>query len=133
MNFMYRFMRFISGRYGIDRLFYVIFTIAAILAFLNCFIHSLVLQLLVYLLTFYGFFRIFSRNFSARAAEDRAICGVLDRLKKKAEIYRRRKADTTHIYKKCPHCKAVLRLPKRQGKHQTVCPKCEHRFSVKVK
>ena len=54
------------------------------------------------------------------------------------EIYRRyniakqRKADRDHVYKKCPNCRAVLRLPRRKGRHTTICPKCKKEFRVYV-
>ena len=30
----------------------------------------------------------------------------------------------THVYRKCPHCKAQIRLPKVKGEHKCACPKC---------
>ncbi len=132
MNFRYKLMQFMSGRYGIDRLFYILFAISAVLAFLNCFIHSIILQLVIYGITFYAFFRVLSRNTTARARENRTVTGFVGTLKKKSETARQRAADTTHIYKKCPKCRAVLRLPRRKGKHETVCPKCGNRFRVRV-
>ncbi len=132
MNFRYRLMRFMAGRYGLDRMFYLLFGVAAVLAFLNCFVHSWILQLIVYGITFYAFFRVLSRNTYARARENRATTEFVERIRKSGETARQRAADTTHIYKKCPRCKAVLRLPRRKGKHQTVCPKCGNKFSVRV-
>lgn len=132
MNFRYRLMQFMSGRYGVDKMFYVIFAVSAVLAFLNIFIRSGILQLIVYLLMFYALFRVLSRNHSARLAENRVVTGWINRLMRFIETRRARSADTTHIYKKCPRCKAVLRLPRRKGKHTTVCPKCSNKFTVRV-
>ncbi len=133
MNFRYRFMQFMSGRYGVDTLFYALFIVAAALAFLNIFLHIWVLQLIVYGLCFYALFRYLSRNTYARAAENRKFSEFLNKLKRNSEIARQRKADLYHVYRKCPNCRAVLRLPRRVGKHTTVCPKCSHEFSVKVR
>ncbi len=132
MNFRYKLMQFMSGRYGIDKMFYLLFAVAAVLAFLNCFFHSLILQMIVYAITFYAFFRVVSRNTYARAKENRIVMGWVERLRRRGETARQRAADRTHIYKKCPRCRAVLRLPRRRGKHQTVCPKCQNKFSVRV-
>ena len=33
---------------------------------------------------------------------------------------------------KCEHCRAVLRLPKKPGKHTVRCPQCNKTFSVKI-
>ena len=132
MNFRYRLMQFLSGRYGVDTLFYVLFVLSAILAFINCFLRLWPLQLVVYAIMFYAIFRMFSRNISARTKENRIVTGWLFKLKNNMATRKSRKADVTHIYKKCPNCKATLRLPRKKGKHKTVCPKCSHKFSVRV-
>lgn len=38
----------------------------------------------------------------------------------------------THVYRKCPYCRAVLRLKKIRGKHRAACPRCGKSFDVKV-
>ena len=132
MNFRYKLMQFMSGRYGVDSLFYVLFAAAAILSIVNCFVRSLVLHFVVYAIIIYAFFRIMSRNIEARRKENQTLNILSVKLKEKQNIRRRRKADYTHVYKKCPNCHAVLRLPRRKGKHSTVCPKCSKRFTVRV-
>ena len=133
MNFRYKLAQFMAGRYGIDKLFYVLLGLSIVLAFVNCFIHSYIIQILVYGTEVYAVFRVLSRNIAARSKENRAIMGWLERIRKKAEQKRAQKADTLHIYKKCPKCHATLRLPHRVGKHKVVCPKCNFEFEVKVK
>lgn len=133
MNFRYRFMQFMSGRYGTDKLSYGIFITAAVLSFVNIIFRLLVLQLAVYALIIYGIFRMMSRNTEARSRENRFFCEKLDVFKRKKEFHNQKKADKFHVYKKCPACKAVLRLPHRIGNHKTVCPRCGREFSVKVK
>lgn len=137
MNFRYKLMRFMSGRYGVDSAFYVIVITAAVLEIINCFIFlapvRYVIQLVVYALMFFAIYRMFSRNFEARRRENRVIGGLVGNIKKKIELKRRCRADYTHIYRKCPACKAMLRLPRRPGKHNTVCPKCGNGFTVKVR
>lgn len=132
MNFRYKLMQFMSGRYGVDSLFYVLFAASAILSIVNCFVKSLVLQFVVYAIIIYAFFRIMSRNIEARRKENQAFNILSVKLKEKQNIRRRRKADYTHVYKRCPNCHAVLRLPRRKGKHSTVCPKCSRQFTVRV-
>lgn len=132
MNFRWRIMQFMSGRYGADSLFYVMFTVSAVLAFANIFVRSLVLQLIVYIIMLVAILRVMSRNINARARENRAVLGVLNKVRSVYGLHRQRKADYTHIYKKCPHCRAVLRLPRKKGKHTTVCPRCNKSFTVRV-
>ena len=49
------------------------------------------------------------------------------KLRKKKWAYRK-----THIYRKCPNCKAEIRLPKKKGKHVCTCPRCKKDFDVIV-
>ena len=71
------------------------------------------------------FFRMFSRNVIKRRRENEAFCGFFKLLRNRL---RDRK---THVYRKCPSCRAVLRLPRAKGKHTVVCPRCGNRFGVK--
>lgn len=132
MNFRWRLMQFMSGRYGADALFYVLFCISAALAFVNIFVRSIILQMVVYFIMIIAILRVLSRNISARSRENRAALSVINKIKSTYDLRRQRKADYTHIYKKCPHCRAVLRLPRKKGKHKTVCPRCNKPFTVRV-
>ncbi len=81
--------------------------------------------LLTLLLIVLIFFRMFSRNVAKRRRENETFCGFFRLLRNR---FRDRK---THVYRKCPKCRAVLRLPKAKGKHTVVCPRCKERFRVK--
>ena len=137
MNFRYKLMQFMQGRYGVDGMFYILIIIASVLAFINCFIFIMpirtVIQLIVYAIIFYAFFRALSKNIEARSRENRFAMRYIDKIKKQIQTKRQRRADTSHIYRKCPSCKAVLRLPHRIGKHKTTCPKCGKEFKVTVR
>jgi len=122
-----------SGRYGTDKLTNILLVTSMIVAFLNIFIRSYAVQILVYAVFMYALFRIFSRNIPARRRENAFVNEKLNFLKRKRELYNQQKNDKLHIYKKCPACKAVLRLPHRIGTHKTVCPRCGKQFTVKVK
>lgn len=76
-------------------------------------------------LVYWMFFRMFSRNIYKRRKENEKFCGFFKLCKNK---WKDRK---THVYRKCPKCKAVLRLPKAKGKHTVVCPRCKNRFEVR--
>lgn len=133
MNFRYRLMQFMSGRYGNDSLNTALLIMAAIVSFLNIIFRSSLIQILVYLLIIYAFYRMLSRNFEARRRENNWFNSKMIFLKKKKEIYEQQKNDQFHVYKKCPRCKAILRLPRRIGKHTTVCPRCSFEFKVNVR
>ena len=132
MNFRYRIMQFMSGRYGADTLFRILIYSAAVLAFVNCFVRTAVIQFIVYALVIVAILRFLSRNIEARRRENNAVTGLIYGLKNKIRVHKERKSDTTHIYRKCPKCRAVLRLPRKKGTHSTVCPKCKNTFKVRV-
>ena len=133
MNFRYRLMQFMSGRYGTDELTFGLLILGGVLSFINIIIRHPLLQLLVYGVIIYAFFRVLSRNTEARRKENRFFKQKLNIFKNRAELYKQRKNDKSHIYKKCPSCKAILRLPHRLGEHSTVCPRCGKEFKVKVR
>lgn len=133
MNFRYRLMQFMSGRYGIDKLFYGIIGAAMVISFINIFLRLWALQIIVYVLVFYALFRVLSRNIYARKKENDWFQNKLNFIKKRREFAEQKRADKFHIYRKCPACKATLRLPHRIGTHKTVCPRCNKEFTVKVR
>ena len=132
MNFKYKLMRFMSGRYGFDALFYALFFVAAILSVINVFFWTIWLQLIVDAILVYAFFRVLSRNIDARRRENQLFFHIKTRFQNWRIARRKQKADYTHVYRKCPKCRAVLRLPRRKGKHTTACPKCGNKFRVYV-
>lgn len=130
---------FMYGRYGGDTLNNVLLGLYIFLV-LAYYITSmflpmeattarLLLNLAYYLLTIplfiVIFFRMFSRNVVKRRRENDRFCGFFRLRRNKI---RDRK---THVYRKCPQCRAVLRLPRAKGKHHVVCPRCKKRFEVR--
>ncbi len=132
-----RLYRMMYGRYGSDTLnkvlLWVYVAVVVIYTILSLFITdpraSAVLMLCYLLLTalliVWIFFRMFSRNIPKRRRENERFCGFF-RLRRNK--FRDRK---THVYRKCPHCRAVLRLPRAKGRHAVICPRCKQRFEVK--
>ena len=129
-NALYRFM---YGRYGNDTLnkvllwtYIVLFIAYYILALLcpNPWV-SMLLLMLSSTVVVISLFRSFSRNITKRRAENQRFCNFW---KLRRNKFRDRK---THVYRKCPKCRAVLRLPKARGKHSVTCPACKHHFSVR--
>lgn len=128
-SWLYRLM---YGRYGSDTLNKVLMGVylAAVILYtvlsffiIDAFFH-LVYLLLTLTLVVVIFWRMFSRKIDKRRRENEKFCGFF-RLRRNK--FRDRK---THVYRKCPSCRAVLRLPKAKGKHHVVCPRCKNRFTV---
>ena len=128
-NWLYRLL---YGRYGSDTLnkvllgvyLAVVILYTVLSFFITDAIFSLVYLLLTLTLVIVIFWRMFSRKIEKRRRENEKFCGFF-RLRRNK--FRDRK---THIYRKCPSCRAVLRLPKAKGKHNVVCPRCKNRFTV---
>ena len=124
---------FFYGRYGNDTLNTVLTGIylswLITFSIIDIFVSSIVFSIIGWVVTVALFawvmFRMMSRNIYARRRENEKFCGFFKLQRNK---FRDRK---THVYRKCPSCKAVLRLPKSKGKHTVVCPRCKNRFEVK--
>ena len=144
MNFRSRIAKFLYGRYGADELYNFLFIVQIVLLFTGAVFTvfgmisdvftylSFGLYVIAFALFAWTVFRCLSRNIVKRQRENRAFLRLKSRLfgKKKNS----RPADTaTHIFRACPKCKSVLRLPRKEGKHTVKCPRCENRFNVKVK
>ena len=128
------FIRFMSGRYGgndkLGRLLMICY-IAAII--LNLFFRSLWLSGIALVLAVYYFFRAFSRNYPKRYAENQGYLKLESKVKAKFKLMKNRWRDRrTHVYRYCPFCKSVVRLPKKKGDHGVICPCCRREFRVKI-
>ena len=125
--------RFMYGRYGYDKLgktlFWVYLGLVIAYTVISFFVDSALLYVFYLMLSsalvIYIIYRAMSRNIVARRAENEKFCAFF---KLKRNKWRDRK---THVYRKCPSCKAVLRLPKAKGKHTVLCPRCKNRFEVR--
>ena len=117
--------RFMTGRYGTDKLNTVILTAGVIVCVVSLFIRSAIVDLaltfVAYGLMFWAMFRTFSRNTYKRYQENRRFLMLLDRLK-----------DRDHRYFDCPRCRQLVRVPKGKGKIAITCPKCKEKFIKKT-
>ena len=136
-NFKNKLYRFMYGRYGGDTLnkvllgVYVglVLTFSVVSLLVKNPLASLILNICYFAvsvaLVVWIFSRILSRNIQKRRRENERFCGFFRLIRNR---FRDRK---THVYRKCPKCRAVLRLPKAKGKHPVVCPRCKHHFEVR--
>ena len=117
--------RFMTGRYGTDKLNTVILTAGVIVCVVSLFIRSAIVDLaltfVAYGLMFWAMFRTFSRNTYKRYQENRRFLMLLDRIK-----------DRDHRYFDCPRCRQPVRVPKGKGKIAITCPKCKEKFIKKT-
>lgn len=134
---MYKLQQFMMGRNGSDGLnmFLLFLYMAIIIASLfvrNIVAHSILLGVAL-LVIIWNIFRTFSRNLYKRRKENAVFMGFFYRIKNFFVRGKRKwKERKIHKYKKCPACKAQLRLPKKNCTIQVTCPKCGNKFKMKV-
>ena len=147
-NFRDKLARFMYGRYGNDELYFALFVATLILLFTGAVCSVLghvafaltvigwVLYVCALALMVWTIYRTFSRNLSARQRENQAYLRLREKLRKPFRKAARPviPPDTdTHVFRACPHCSAVLRLPREAGRHTVRCPRCQKPFTVKVR
>ena len=124
-----KFYRFMQGRYGADELSKFLSGAAMVLIILNLLTKSGIFNLLFWGCLIYSYFRMFSKNYSARYAENQKFLALKNkwiyhwenqkRMREQKKIY--------HIYS-CPYCKQKIRIPKGKGTIIITCPKCKQEF-----
>ena len=115
--------RFMYGRYGSDRfnrflmVLYLIFWVLSVVfrGWTGLIFYALTTVTMVWTL-----FRMLSRNISRRQSENRWYLHQVTRLK---DIRRYR-------YRRCPHCRGMLRLPIKRGRRTVTCHRCRHQFKA---
>lgn len=120
------------GRYGQDELGKFILSLALILLIINLFVKTAALSAAALVLIIYSYYRIFSRDISARYAENKKFLTSLDPLRRKF-FSSKNKYDNRKVYKyiKCPKCKFEMKVPKNKGKIRVTCKNCGEKFIVK--
>ncbi len=128
-----KFLRFMSGRYGVDQLYYGLFVLYIVLLLLNVLLRWPLFSILMTADLVWMIYRVLSRNYAARRSENEKFLKLWNPVKDGVKLTRNRIRDCrTHVYHTCPHCKAVLRLPRKKGEHTVCCPRCRGSFTMKV-
>lgn len=124
-----KFYRFMQGRYGTDELSKFLVGVGMALIILNFFTRNFMISLLFWICLIYSYFRMFSKNYSARYAENQKFLEIKNRLKYKWENHKKvsEQKKIYHIYS-CPYCKQKIRIPKGKGTIIITCPKCKQEF-----
>ena len=136
-----RIARAMIGRAGPDRLYraslwaaVILLLVGLILAAGGLRVVPMILRILAVALLVWNVYRCFSRNIAARRRENSAYCraadGIKSRFALRKKAFRERK---TNVYRRCPHCRNTLRLPRKPGEHTVRCPACGERFSLKIR
>ena len=129
---------FFKGRYGADSLSRALLAVYLTLAILSIFVENAPLRAILNVLAIFVSVLMFYRMFSGRIEKREAENLTYLRLRRRAHqwfLLRRNqwKYRKTHVYRRCPQCESLIRLPKRSGEHICDCPKCGTAFGVKIK
>lgn len=124
-----KFIRFMSGRNGVDELNRFLLIVTLICYFISLFTHWSILYSVALVLLFYAYFRMFSRNLYKRSEENRTYLDKTAKMRYKwhAKVSYLKQLRTHHIYK-CPTCKQKIRVPRGKGRIEIRCPKCHSTF-----
>lgn len=120
------------GRYGQDELGKFILSLTLILLVINLFVKTSALSVVALILIFYSYYRIFSRDTSARYAENKKFLDTIEPLRRKF-FTSKNKYENRKVYKyiKCPSCKLEMKVPKGKGKIKVTCKSCGNKFIIK--
>ncbi|MDD6727614.1 MAG: hypothetical protein PUE08_00105 [Eubacteriales bacterium] len=136
-NLGYKFQRFMTGRYGIDKLWtvliiaYLIVIILANILYRFSKISYYAISVLGIVLVVFAVYRVFSKNIEERRKENEAWLRFAGKIRQKHNFNKNKwKQRKTHKFVKCSKCKKVLRLPKHKGKINVTCPHCQNQFVV---
>ena len=124
-----KFYRFMQGRYGSDEFSKFLVGLGMAMIILNLLTRSSIFNLLFWVCLIYSYFRMFSKNYSARYAENQKFLSLKNQFKYKLENHKRLREQKKiyHIYS-CPYCKQKIRIPKGKGTIIVTCPKCKQEF-----
>ncbi len=131
-RFSERLAMLMAGRNGFDRLCNVFAVLYFILFIINLFVRSTIILAAEYIILAYMLFRIMSRNTWKRQQENIKYYEIENKITGFFRTKINRLRDRAHVYKKCPHCKKTLRLPRKRGKHTVKCPCCGDSFKVRI-
>ena len=134
MKWQNKLIKFMQGRYGIDELYKFLFILYIISFTINIFLNSLILEIIGLIIVLFTFYRVFSKNIYKRSKENQEYMKLKKQIIKPFQNIKRDIKDKDHIYKKCPKCKTVLKLPipYERGIKHTTCPKCKNKMTFLV-
>ena len=126
--------RFMVGRYGNDQLNRFLFGAYIVLWLLSAFFEGLwgfLLSLLTTVAAVFLLWRMLSRNIPRRQAENQRFLAWWYPVKRWCGQQVTRLRDIRRFrYRRCPSCRAMLRLPIKRGRRTVTCPRCHTQFKA---
>ena len=122
-----------AGRYGMDQFNRFLSMAAMVLVVINLFVGSTLLWFIAMAALIYCYVRMFSRNLEKRRNENGRYLQIKYKLTSRFQNWReRQKQKKNYCFFRCPSCKAMLRVPKGEGRIRVTCRKCGNAFERKT-
>lgn len=132
-NFRMKFMNFMYGRYGNDKLNYALLVLWFLLAIVNIFVHNALFYFVTLIPPVLFILRYLSKNTYKRSRENQVFLKYFCKVKSWFKLQNKKiKERKTHRYFTCPNCKVTVRVPNKKGKHTICCPKCRKDFQKRI-
>ncbi len=150
-KFKQKMYKFMYGRYGVDKLYNFCTILIIVALFANILTSMLIKDLNVkfwvstailafdIMVLVWSTFRFMSRNIAKRRRENERFIAMTRALARffTFNTSRRSKSgnadNSQFVFRDCTKCGAALRLPRKAGTNKVKCPRCSHKFNVKVK
>lgn len=129
---MYRFSKFMQGRYGVDSLSRFLSVVLLVIIVLGLFIRIPFSGLITLALLIILYWRMFSRNIPKRYEENQKFLHIRDKFLGRFSSFGSNLSQMKdyHIYK-CPRCNQKIRIPRGKGHIMVRCPRCGFEFHKK--
>lgn len=132
-NILFKFQRFMQGRYGTDEITYVLLGVSLFLMLISNFDKLWFVYFLSFVPIALSVARSLSKNITARIAERERYLRLTEPIRVFLKLNKNKQRDRkTHKYFKCKNCKATLRVPKGKGKISITCPRCNCKITKKT-
>lgn len=123
-----KFIQFMQGRYGVDKLNTHALYLVILLLIINIFFNNFIIMIIGYVLWAIIIYRMFSRQIYKRYNENEKYLQLIRPVSQFFNLQKKRMSDRSHKYYRCPNCKQMVRVPKGKGKIVVTCPKCQNKF-----
>lgn len=125
--------QFMAGRYGVDRLYYVLLVTSIVFMMFARWTGFLPVGALGWAALFLCTFRALSRNTYRRFEENRRFLAWWAGIRRTlAGLGSSARSLRTHRHLRCPKCRQKIRVPRSRGKICITCPKCRDEFIRKT-
>lgn len=132
-KFQNKVQRFFYGRNGVDKFNRFIFLLYFISFIVYLFVKHYTVLIVSSILLIIYFYRMLSKKLYKRQKENEIYLKITSSIKRPfLRFFHRIRDRKTHVYKKCPNCKKILKLRKVKGSHTVKCPVCNNHFNIKI-